>query len=64
MPDFYEYNGSVYVINIESLKAKGLSHFDRERKYVMEDEFSFDIDTMMDWKIIEMILVNNFSSYS
>ncbi len=59
MPDFYEYNGAVYVINVKALKTKGLSKFDKERKYVMEDEYSWDIDTLLDWKIIEMIMKGN-----
>ncbi len=56
MPAFYEYNGAVYVINVNALKEKGLGGFTKEKKYVMDEESSWDIDTMMDWKIIEMIL--------
>lgn len=57
MPTFYEYNGAVYVINVAALKEKGLGGFTKEKKYVMNEESSWDIDTMMDWKIIEMLLM-------
>ena len=58
MPDFYEYNGAVYVINVNALKENGLGGFTKEKKYVMDEESSWDIDTMMDWKIIELIMMN------
>lgn len=56
MSAFYEYNGAVYVINVKALKEKGLGGFTKEKKYVMDEESSWDIDTMMDWKIIEMFI--------
>lgn len=59
MPAFYEYNGAVYVINVNALKEKGLGGFTKEKKYVMDEKSSWDIDTMMDWKIIEMVLKDN-----
>lgn len=55
-PRAYEYNGSIYVINPKSLKEKGMSHFTRVRKYEMQDLYSIDLDTMLDWYIAEMIL--------
>lgn len=57
MPPFYEYNGAVYVINVSALQEKGLNGFTKEKKYVMDEESSWDIDTMMDWKIIEMFMM-------
>lgn len=56
---YYEYNGAVYVINPISLKEKGLSHFSRVRKSIMEDINSIDIDTPVDWLIAEAILEKN-----
>ena len=56
MPVFYEYNGAVYVINVKALKEKGLGGLNKEKKYLMNEESSWDIDTMMDWKIIEMFI--------
>ena len=56
MPEYYEYNGAVYVINTKSEMATGLGHFEYIKKYVMQEEESWDIDTIIDWKIIEMLM--------
>jgi len=53
---YYEYNGAIYVINIKSLKEKGLSNFARKIKYIMPEENSIDIDTMFDWKMAEILI--------
>lgn len=53
---YYEYNGAVYVINPISLKEKGLAHFSRIKKSIMEDINSIDIDTPFDWQLAEAIL--------
>lgn len=55
-PKVYEYNGAIYVINIESLKKNRMAQFSKIKKYIMSDEASIDIDTPLDWKIAEMIL--------
>ncbi len=52
----YEYNGAVYVINSNSIKEKGLGGFTKIKKYVMTDANSVDIDTMLDWKLCEVLL--------
>ena len=52
----YEYNGAVYVINAEAVKDKGLGGFSKIKKCVMSEEHSIDIDTMLDWLLIETIL--------
>ncbi len=52
----YEYNGAVYVINAEAVKDKGLGGFRKIKKCVMSEEQSIDIDTMLDWLLIETIL--------
>ena len=54
----YEYNGAVYVINAEAVKEKGLGGFTKIKKCVMDEEKSVDIDTMLDWLLIETILKN------
>lgn len=53
---FYEYNGAIYVINVASLKEKGLSGFTRKKRYVMDELHSVDIDTEIDWKLAEIIV--------
>jgi len=55
-PPVYEFNGAVYVININSIREKTYSNFDKIRKYVMPDLRSIDIDTPLDWDIAERIL--------
>ncbi len=52
----YEYNGAVYVINANAVKNKGLGGFTKIKKFVMSEENSVDIDTMLDWKFCEMLL--------
>ena len=56
----YEYNGAVYVINAKSIKEKGLGGFTKIKKCVMSEENSVDIDTMLDWNIVQMIMSNNY----
>lgn len=57
-PAVYEYNGSVYVINVESLKKYSMASFKKVVKYEMPDEYSIDIDTPLDWQIAELMLKN------
>lgn len=55
-PAIYELNGSIYVINPESLKVKSISEFDKVKALVMSTKFSIDIDSEFDWKIAELLL--------
>jgi N-acylneuraminate cytidylyltransferase len=55
-PKVYEYNGAIYVINIESLKEMALHQFEKINKYVMDEESSLDIDTPLDFLLTELIL--------
>lgn len=55
-PKVYAYNGAIYVMNVNSLLKKSISHFTMIRKFVMNSLDSIDIDTPLDWKITEMIL--------
>ncbi|MBR0093074.1 MAG: acylneuraminate cytidylyltransferase family protein [Lachnospiraceae bacterium] len=52
----YEYNGAIYVINNQALQEKGLSGFRKNKKYVMPEEASIDIDTNADWEYCEYLL--------
>jgi len=52
---FYEYNGAIYIINVETLKKKHLREFKKIKKYVMPAEYSIDIDTELDWIMAEII---------
>lgn len=55
-PVVYEYNGAIYVININTLLNKNLNAFSKKKKYVMDEESSLDIDTQFDWKFAEFLL--------
>lgn len=55
-PKVWEYNGAIYIININELKNKPLSRFKKIKKYEMDEYASHDIDTMLDWYIAEMLL--------
>lgn len=55
-PKIYEYNGSMYLIKINSLKLYGLQGLKNIKKHVMSLEKSIDIDTEIDWIIAENLL--------
>lgn len=56
MPNYFEYNGAIYIINIASLKEYGLGYFTKKMKYVMNELESLDIDNPNDWFIAECII--------
>ena len=55
-PAVYEYNGAIYVMNVQSLKNGPPSEFLKIRKYVMDEEESIDLDRPLDWIIAEAIV--------
>lgn len=55
-PDVYAYNGSIYLINTKSLRLSPLHKFQKIKKYVMDDIYSIDIDTLLDWAVCETII--------
>lgn len=55
-PVVYEFNGAIYVMNVQSLKKGPLGAFSKIGKYVMTEEDSLDIDTDLDWIVAEAIL--------
>lgn len=58
-PKAWEYNGAVYVINPKSLKSMPMSDFKKITKYVMDEIHSLDLDTMLDWKMAELMIKEN-----
>lgn len=58
LPTLYEFNGAIYVINVESLKNKGLAGFTKKVKYEMSKEHSIDIDDIIDFMLVETIMKN------
>jgi N-acylneuraminate cytidylyltransferase len=58
-PKVYEYNGAIYVMNVQALREKPLSAFTKIRKYEMEQKLSVDLDTPLDWAFAEFISNKN-----
>ena len=58
-PKVWEYNGAIYIINVNSLKKGDFSSFEKIKKYVMPEIPSFDIDTPLDWMVAEQIAQNH-----
>ncbi len=54
-PKVYEYNGAIYIMNVQTLKTTHMHKMKKRVKYVMDEMSSFDLDTMTDWKIAEII---------
>ena len=55
-PKVWEYNGAIYIINVKALKESAISQFTKVCKFEMDETSSHDIDTLLDWKIAEIIL--------
>jgi CMP-N,N'-diacetyllegionaminic acid synthase len=59
-PEVYRYNGAIYIVNVSSFNEKGsLQLLSKVKKYIMEEEYSVDIDDDFDWKIAELLLQNH-----
>lgn len=58
-PKIWQTNGSIYVINPHSLRTKPMTAFTRQRKFVMDKLYSIDLDTMVDWKLAEVLKHEN-----
>ena len=48
-----------YVFNVESLKKGYFDSFTRIKKYVMPSQFLIDLDTPLDWQIVENMIRNH-----
>lgn len=54
-PDVWEYNGAIYIINVESLKNTNISNFKKVIKFEMDEISSIDLDSYLDWALAETI---------
>lgn len=54
-PRVYEFNGAIYIMNAETLKTTHMHKMQKRIKYVMDERSSFDLDTMNDWKMAELM---------
>lgn len=57
-PKVYQLNGSIYIINVKSLRQKPLQQFEKIIKYEMEHKYSIDLDDELDWAFAEFLLQN------
>lgn len=55
-PEVYAFNGSMYLINIKSIKKTRIASLKNIKKIIMPDERSVDIDTLADWSLAEFYL--------
>lgn len=57
-PQVFAFNGSMYFIQVKSLKEKSISCFDKIKMFEMTQEFSIDLDEPIDWEFAEFLLKN------
>lgn len=55
-PEVYEFTGSVYVMNVRSLRSKDLNAFTKIVALEVDELHSLDLDTMLDWKFAELLI--------
>lgn len=56
VPKVYAYNGSIYIINVESLFNKKLHELTEVKKFEMPKKYSIDIDNIDDWMYAEFLI--------
>ncbi|MCX2739971.1 acylneuraminate cytidylyltransferase family protein [Pontibacter anaerobius] len=54
-PVIYELNGSIYIIRVDKLIKGGLANL-RKKKYLMDKMSSIDIDDIIDFKLVELLI--------
>jgi len=55
-PEVFAFNGSMYLMKVDTLKKTPISGFKKIKKIIMPEERSVDIDTMADWVMAEFYL--------
>ncbi|MBL7754692.1 MAG: acylneuraminate cytidylyltransferase family protein [Chitinophagaceae bacterium] len=58
-PRVWEYNGAVYVMNVQSLKKNPPHRFVKVIPYPMDETDSIDLDTAFDWMLAECLLAKS-----
>ncbi|AOR23406.1 cytidylyltransferase domain-containing protein [Clostridium taeniosporum] len=58
LPHIYRYNGAIFLAKTESLKKEKSFEVKNLTGYIMEKEYSIDIDTEIDFRIAEAIMKN------
>lgn len=57
-PKVWEYNGAVYVVNVNSLRRMNFGQFPRRRMCPMPASRSIDLDTPIDWLVAETLIMS------
>ena len=55
-PKVWGLNGAVYIMNVKSLLEKQPAEFERVFKYEIGEIESVDVDTELDWKLLQIIV--------
>ena len=55
-PKVYEYNGAVYIMDVEALRKCSYNSFTKIGAIEMDEMSSLDLDTMLDWKFAELLI--------
>jgi CMP-N,N'-diacetyllegionaminic acid synthase len=56
VPEVFEINGAIYIIDIRKLREKEINEFKMVKKYIMPKENSIDIDDDIDWILAEHLI--------
>jgi CMP-N,N'-diacetyllegionaminic acid synthase len=57
LPKYYRLNGSIYICNVAEMRRRRTLIMDENSyAYIMDQEHSIDIDSLLDFKIAEAIL--------
>ncbi|WP_288368827.1 acylneuraminate cytidylyltransferase family protein [uncultured Roseivirga sp.] len=56
VPQVWEFNGAIYIMNVNSIKNKKIGDFTKSIKYEMDSVSSIDIDDQLDWELAKILL--------
>ncbi len=56
---FYHPNGAIYILKPEDIKGKAKTFYENGIPYIMDREYSIDVDTEIDFEIAESIFRRN-----
>lgn len=54
-PPVWEYNGAIYIIRPAVLQSLPIAQFGKVRKYVMSEADSVDLDTELDYRLLQQL---------
>lgn len=61
VPKIFQFNGAVYIINVNSLKKySSFNEFGKRKKYLMDELHSIDIDSQIDFEFAEFLIQKRY----